>query len=88
MTLLDLKTCFCQKITLLLAARKNKRLPIRIFSPLKYLWACLPERFLKGMLTFHGVVVVAVGVVADVAAVVAVAAVGDVVGQKHVTMGM
>ena len=40
------------------------------------------------MLTFHGVVVVAVGVVADVAAVVAVAAVGDVVGQKHVTMGM
>ena len=70
----------------MLADRKNKRLPIRIFSPLKYLWACLPERFLKGMLTFHGVVVVAVGVVADVAD--AVAAVGDVVGQKHVTMGM
>ena len=48
----------------------------------------LPERFLKGMLTFHGVAVVGVDVVVDVAAVVAVAAVGDVVGQKHVTMGM
>ena len=71
----------------MLADRKNKRLPIRIFSPLKYLWACLPERFLKGMLTFHGVAVVGVDVVVDVAAVV-VAAVGDVVVQKHVTMGM
>jgi len=40
------------------------------------------------MLTFHGVAVVAVDVVVDVAAAVAVAAVGDVVGQKHVTMGM
>ena len=41
------------------------------------------------MLTFHGVAVAAVDVVvADVAAVVAVAAVGDVVGQKHVMMGM
>ena len=38
------------------------------------------------MLTFHGVAVVAVDVVVDGAA--AVAAVGDVVGQKHVTMGM
>ena len=51
-----------------------------------YSWAFLPERFLKGMLTFHGVAVAAVGVVADVVA--AVAAVGDVVVQKHVTMGM
>ena len=39
------------------------------------------------MLTFHGVAVAAVGVVVDAAAVVA-AAVGDVVVQKHVTMGM
>ena len=39
------------------------------------------------MLTFHGVAVAAVDVVvADVAA--AVAAVGDVVVQKHVMMGM
>ena len=40
------------------------------------------------MLTFHGVAVAVVDVVADVAAVVAVAAVGDVVVQKHVMMGM
>ena len=52
-----------------------------------YSWAFLPERFLKGKSTFHGVAVAAVGVVVDAAAVVA-AAVGDVVVQKHVTMGM